>query len=134
MASVKELKNARKEKQGSSSKPAGSWAGGFVDILLDTTDKERLKDMAGDGSYSSVEELEELVNAGYKLSFTKDAKGGGRIASLYDNDPESPFYSKALVGRGRTLRYALLSLVYKHVYICEGDWSLAQSKESDDFA
>lgn len=71
-----------------------------------------------------AEMVEELVFEGYKYSIGYDARNQCCIASLTDRGDGSPYKNCCITGRGATPADARYALLYRHVVLAQGDWSL----------
>lgn len=95
----------------------------FVNHTLTAADKEWLDaaDLAAEFPASSVDEL---VTSGYKFGLSHDQKHNTFVASLTDREPTSPFFNACLTGRGSTPADARYAVLYRHLQLASGDWSV----------
>lgn len=66
----------------------------------------------------------DLAYQGYKYSISPDLRNQCFIASLTCKIAGDGFENACLVGRGATPIDARNSLLYRHLYLAQGDWSL----------
>lgn len=96
---------------------------GFVDVPLTDEDKASL----AEGHFEAADAfsfLEEMVEDGYKVSVSQDAKNSCYVASATGRRPDDPNNGYTLTGRGPDVVGSLASLAYKHITLCErGAWS-----------
>lgn len=71
--------------------------------------------------------LDDLVSSGYKYSLSPDPTHHRFIATLTDKDPTSPFAGYSMSGSGATPTAARYSLLYRHCYLAQGDWSFFET-------
>lgn len=96
---------------------------GFVDIPLDTEDKNYLKEMSREAA-DVLGILCALAEEGYKLSLSPDIAHGAYIATATGRVPGSANVGRSLSARGPDLLGAINALWYKHALLAEsGDWS-----------
>lgn len=67
--------------------------------------------------------------AGYKLSIRYDNFSHAHAAWLIAPDADDPNAGRILSGRGSTALSALKQLMFKHMVILEGDWSVVIANE-----
>lgn len=118
--------NTRNTGKGSSRVSGSSSAVEFLNVRLTDEDKQAL----GAGA-NNVEEILDtafrLVDEGYKLSVSLDAKNHSYLGSI---TLKQGGVSKVLTGRGSTAINALASLLYRHVVLLRGDWSNYEQTDS----
>lgn len=107
---------------------------GFVDVVLSSEHKEQLAGYVLEVEFG-LEQLDELLATGYKVSFGLDVDGHTRRCTLANVDHDSDMAGYGLSGRGRSVQNAFASAVFKHLYVLDEDWStakvLAESVEFD---
>jgi len=69
-------------------------------------------------------ELEQLVDSGYKFATKTDSYGGGVQASLTCAEDTNDDCGLVLTARAPDLRNAMLLLLYKHLHLLKGEWSI----------
>ena len=111
---------------------SGEWIG-FVDITLSEDERERVKcDLEG-GLLPSPGILQEMVDGGYKVTFVRDGRGGGCIATATGKGDDNPNRGYSLAGRGPDVAGALAMLEHKVVAVCQwGSWlesDVAQNRQ-----
>lgn len=77
------------------------------------------------------DEIERIVDGGYKLSTSHDDYNSTRQASLTCNNPKHPDNGWVLVARAPDSYNAIALVVFKHVYLLEGDWSAFHSRQRE---
>jgi len=75
--------------------------------------------------------IERLVDSGYKLSTSHDDYNDTRQASLTCNNKQSEDYGWVLVARAPDSYNAIALVVFKHVYLLEGDWTAFHSRQKE---
>jgi hypothetical protein len=117
----------RSRKQGKSDGKGLALTGGtndygveFVKIRLSDHDKQILSGWEWDAD-EFLNELERLVDSGYKVSFSFDTRGMSWLASITGSKScaHPPNTGKCLVSRGSDFQKAWLSAMYKLATYCE---------------
>jgi hypothetical protein len=95
----------------------------FINYSLTVADKDWLQacDVAVEFPLSR---FVGLVQEGYKVSLSEDAKNHSVVASMTDMDPMSIFWNACLTGRGKTVEQAVASLLYRHLIIADTEWGV----------
>lgn len=103
----------------------GDWLG-FKAINLSTEDKERYAawDVHDDDLWVL---LADVVNSGYKLSLSFNEKNQTYIAAFTCKDNASPNNGFTISAFAQTWYNALRVLLFKHVVICDYNWTNAPS-------
>lgn len=124
-------------KKGTTSNGSNSFGGYvFINVPLNASDVERVAALLPDFT-NCLTELLAVLDEGYKLSHSYDAKNHSYIASLTDSREDSVYHKHTLSGRGSSPFKALVALYYKHVVVAQQDWgNLAKPNAtgSADFA
>lgn len=123
-----DAKNAKRKS--SPKKPAQTWKG-FISCELSNEDKHTLKTTDIFVSYPLETTIASLVTLGYKVSQNRDWKNDSYLASLTDNDPESPTNGYTLTGRGGSPAKAMAALFYKHFVLLEDGWETPTEKDDE---
>lgn len=95
----------------------------FINYDLTVSDREWLE-VADVEAEFPTQLVNELVMEGYKYSLSYDERNHCCVASLTDRVDSSPFNNACLTGRGATPDAARQSLLYRHVVVAHGDWSV----------
>lgn len=103
--------------------------GTFVRCELSTEDKRALAQRELDPG-RVFDQLDALVESGYKFSVGLQSDQTAYIASLFDRDEESKTKGYTLTGRGRSFSNAIAALLYKHYDLLDGIWPTG--KPDDD--
>lgn len=69
------------------------------------------------------------AEAGYKLSVRYDTFSKCQAAWLIAPEDDSPNSGRILSGRGSTAQSALKQLLFKHMVLLDGDWSVVIANE-----
>ncbi len=69
-------------------------------------------------------ELEQLVDDDYKFATKTDTYGGGVQCSLTCAEKSNDDYNLCLTARAPDLRNAMLLVLYKHLVLLKGEWSV----------
>lgn len=113
---------------------SGDWEG-FVDIVLNSEDKERLSQTEPEDYPDFMAWFEELLSDGYKLSITRDETHACDIATITGKGQGCVNAGYSLSARGPGLAGSLLVLYFKHVVLCEGGrWSGHERVSSDQLS
>lgn len=97
---------------------------GFINIELSPDEKAFFPQWWQENADDIWDELQEIINSGLKFSLALDAQNDCYIASLTGNGVlKFPKFVCAMSARTDALDKAIALLVYKHVVICDGDWS-----------
>lgn len=103
---------------------------GFVECNLTAENKADLEGMDTETEFPFAEGMAELVDEGYKISFSYDAKNKTHMVTLYDQNPQSDFAGYALTGRGASVRDAWDALMYRHIIILSDGWEVQPKTQS----
>lgn len=115
----------------SNGKGSGNTAyGTFVRIELSTEDKRELAQREFDPD-RAFQQLEALVESGFKFSISLQSDQSAYLASLYDRDQESRTVGYTLTGRGRSLPNSIAALLYKHFDLLDGVWPVNGNVDSE---
>lgn len=96
---------------------------GYINYELTVQDKEWLASSDVDAEFPP-RLIDELVMEGYKFSLSFDERNSTCIASLTDRQVGGAFENQCLTGRGATPLNAIHSLLYRHLVVASGDWSV----------
>lgn len=115
----------------------GSSFGGdvrFVNVDLTASQKDDLRKVVDSGALS-LDNVFDAVYEGLKFSCRRDAANNSFLATFTWQGNGQGQLSVVLTGRGANPANATLSLVYKHLVICQGAWmdGLFADPASDDF-
>lgn len=110
---------ARTKKRGSNDGRDSGYR--FINIHLVKADEEWLSNCDAEVEFP-LGAVFDLVQEGFKVSFSEDVRNASFTCSLTDTRESSPFHKHILTGRGATAFDSWLSLAYKHFQIAEGDW------------
>lgn len=94
----------------------------FIQHKLTTRDVEELEALNGNTEWPLARILD-LVEEGYKVSFSPDFNHMSIVVTATDKQEHSPFFKHTLSGRGATPIDAWHSLAYRHYVLAAGDWS-----------
>jgi len=123
-------------KRGSNSAGTNSFGGwSFINISLGEAEKDELGELHQRGVFA-LELVFDLVQEGYKVSFSEDSKNHSYICSLSDCREDSPSFKHTLTGRGATPAAAFSACCYKHFNIARKDWTqykLAEGRQGSMF-
>lgn len=99
--------------------------GGFVNVPLNEDEKVHFRQWIVENETEIAEEISAVELAGFKFSHTWDAENDCFIATLTGNGIKKiqPTWTVAMSARGDSWFGALALVVYKHLLMCEGDWS-----------
>lgn len=114
---------AKKGSTDGRSAKGNGWGIQWVNYDLRPEDKERLEDPDLVGELQGFN-VDDLVVQGFKYSLAADAKNSCYVASLTDKSDDSAFHNHCLTGRGATPAAARISLLYRHLVLADGDWSV----------
>lgn len=108
----------------SNSKDSADWQKyEFVNLNLTEAEKEDFKKQYATESDKFLRGIDELLQAGYKLSVTWDKDNKCAIASLTCREPQDPNFNYVLTARSGDMWEAQSLVMYKHLYVCDdGDW------------
>lgn len=76
-------------------------------------------------------DLQEVVSDGYKFSMSYSHGDNSYVATLIDHNHESVAAGYALSGWGATPHKAFSALLYKHRYIFQDGWEIADEQRND---
>lgn len=97
----------------------------FVNIELSEVEKTRCKELMQTEQVPDGY-LDDLVAAGFTITFNRDKRGGGTLCSLKMQLTTHDYAGLILTGRGRTVSTALFVAYFKDVYIAGDDgWKAA---------
>lgn len=115
-------KNGNAKAAGKAS-PKGGSAFRFLNYSLRADDKVWLQSHDTETELPDTA-LDDLVAQGYKYSLSYQEAGDCFVASITDRVETSPHHNVCLTGRGSTARNARVSLLYRHLVVCDGDWTI----------
>lgn len=104
---------------------------GFVDCNLDKAMKEAAKKWIASNAADQMVKVSELVDDGYKVSFSLDRYHDAYQASMSYQVNGGPNSGYTLSARGPDLAGAVGMLLYKHFIVLEGDWSQGAKRSKD---
>lgn len=101
-----------------------SW-GGFVNVPLNEDEKVHFRQWVVENETEIAEEISATQLAGFKFSSTWDADNDCFVATLTGCGIRKvqPTWVCAMSARGDSWFGSLALVIYKHIVICEGDWS-----------
>lgn len=102
---------------------------GFVTCNLGKAEKDDARKWIAGYQKSLEDTICELVEAGYKVSFSQDRFHDASQTSLTCTDEESLNHGRTLIGRGPDLMSAFGMCLYKHFVMLDGDWSTREASE-----
>ncbi len=124
---------ARKKNLGNEKERAVTGKGafkGYIQHSLTAEEKRAYEgwDMTPDTLW---DEIERLVDSGYKLSTSHDDYNSTRQASLTCNNPKHLDYGWVLVARAPDSFNAIALVLFKHNVLLGGDWSEFHARERE---
>lgn len=106
---------------------------GFVRCELSAAAKLALAERAQVATDTDIiEALMEVIEEGYKLSAATHRENQAVTVGFYDTQSGRSSHGYTLSAHGKTLRKALLALLYKHNVILKGDWTKHLKAVGDD--
>jgi len=114
-----ELKS--KNRKPAASKPAFNQAQ-FVNYDLTEDDKSKFKTWATSYSERLGELLDNITNAGYRVTIKHDTYHDCFAAWIQTDDEKSGNYGFILSGRSRSGTMALFGVLFRHYVLFETDW------------
>lgn len=109
-------------KRGSTSTAANSFGGyKFINISLGQAEKEELEELLS-RSVFDLSLVFDLVQDGFKVSFSEDPEHHSFICSFTDTRKGSPTEKYILTGRGSSPVASFYAAYYKHVSVAGGNW------------
>ncbi len=103
----------------------------FLRIHLDGDDKLWLDENDLNARFPT-QLIFDLVEVGYKVSFTQDQNHQRYICSLVDKGRDSATQNCCISGSGATVLDAWHSLAYRHLVKLESDWSTLDRDGASD--
>jgi hypothetical protein len=115
-------------------KKAESWAYTFVRCELDKDTKEKVKEW-DKGFKATVEGIDSLIAAGYKVAFSADTYHDCVGCFISAPSKEHVHYGQCLSARGPSVLAAAKVAVYKHFHVLDGDWGtiVNQTDQRDEW-
>lgn len=96
---------------------------GFIDIALTSDQKDRVRALSSEPD-DVLGIIGDFVDNGFRVTLSRDARGGGFICSVTATRATDPNAGFTLAGRGGSLARAVNALYFKHVVVAqEGLWS-----------
>lgn len=114
---------------GRASKPRAKFMG-YVNYSPSEGDKRELREFLQDGQRPS-DDLADILLNGYRLNVSWDSYNSSFSASLYCTDVESPNAGWTLSQRAGNVDAALERVIFVHVHVLHGDWSVASRKTDE---
>lgn len=102
----------------------------FVDCPLSQYQKDAFKSMEGDAD-TLYDHIPELLKGGYKVTTSWNGMRHAFCATLLAPDT-SKNASRGLSAFAGDIFTALRLVVFKHVYVLEGDWAKSAAPSDDD--
>lgn len=99
----------------------------FINMHLVSDEVKELLSMIETDEFP-IEYVWNLVDEGFKVSFSYDELNDSYIASMTDKRPDSNSFGVILTGRGDSALNAWYSLAYKHFVKLNQDWTDIQTK------
>lgn len=108
------------------SKPqSNGWTPGtFVNLYLTESQLSAAWEMYKKSEKADAD-TERLLQDGYRVTFSRDAKSGGYICTMTCKDADSPNKDYLLSSFAPSIREALSLTLYKHLVVLEGVWANA---------
>lgn len=103
----------------------------FVNCTMPTNERAKVAKFAQD-SEKIWQLVEQLLNAGYKLSWSFDKSRGAYVASLTCKAQDDHNFNRTLSAWSSGWYDALGALLYKHYVYLSEDWALALTVKSED--
>lgn len=103
----------------------------FVNCTMPTTERPKVAKFAS-ASDKIWGLVEQLMLAGYKLSWSFDKSRGAYVASLTCKSADDTNYNKTLSAWSGGWYDALAAVLYKHYVYLSEDWALALTVKSED--
>ncbi len=66
--------------------------------------------------------IDKLVDSGFGISAKPDSYGGGYASFIVPQDPKNRNFGWILSGRASSASNAMLSVLYRHLVVFQGDW------------
>lgn len=135
MSVVKEqLQQRRGARKNGLKEHSGGWIG-FVDIVLTQEQKEELGQNYRMPDGRLLDFLVEVLEQGYKLSFSPDELHQCVIATLTGKSPDCVNVGYSLSARGPSLIGSIEAIAFKHLEICKGGrWETASKIPSSQLS
>lgn len=106
----------------------------FVNITLTESDKAKFAEWQGKQGSKVYDQLDGLIQSGYKLSSSYDEANKCNIVSLTCREIGDVNYGYVLSSRAGNIWDALALTLYKHYEMCDdGDWAVDQRKTSNSW-
>ena len=108
----------------------GQWEG-FARIDLSDAEKERFAEWDVQDEDVFVL-MADLIGSGYKVSLSFNDKNSTYICALTCRNPKSPNAGYTSSAFANTWYQALRVMLYKHLVVCDGDWSTSKLRPTGD--
>jgi len=103
----------------------------FINCTMPTAEKTKVTKFAAD-SAKIWDLVEQLLLAGYKLSWSYDKSRGAYIASLTCKAADDTNFNRTLSAWSSGWYDALAAVMYKHYVYLSEDWAMALTVKSED--
>lgn len=94
----------------------------FINFDFDEATKKQFKVWRDKNRGQLSELVDKLVDSSFGISCKVDSWGGGCAAYIQSSDPKSPVAGWVLSGRASSASNAMLSVMYRHLVVFQGDW------------
>lgn len=100
---------------------------GYHKVNLSKEQEQAFAQWASENPYG-MEDIERLVDLGYKVSFGYDDYHQGFTASMYCTQAKMAWAGYTLTAWAGDMVTAYYVLMYKHFEICKGEWDIAPER------
>lgn len=104
---------------------------GYVNFSPNEKQKSLYRDAMENG-YDYQEYLVDVCADGFDAKFGFDAYHSAFVATLYCKDKTSELAGWSLTARGRTPREAMSRVVFYHLFLLKGNWSVSRQTDEGD--
>jgi len=106
----------------------------FVRIELLESEKDEFRALLDSGEFETVS-IDNFIERGYKVTYTRDTRGGGALCTVSAGDADHPNAGLMLTGRGRDATVALAVVAFKDIYLCpDGLWRAAEDSRGGSYS
>lgn len=103
----------------------------FINLQLSLSEQSGLRALEFSEELG-LQQIFDLVQEDIKFSLSENKDNHCFVASLTDRVQASDGNFYILTGRGSTPANAVASVLYKHIYVLQGDWSSAYATDGNE--